>query len=120
MRGSNETTNWFRACRLAAGAVGVAAALACASPLPPDSGPTYQDEVSRWNGEKEAELVTSWGMPQKTHVLADGGRIIEYRATGESEDGDETFCTTRFTLDKGGKIVSSWYNGVGCAVPKSS
>jgi hypothetical protein len=91
-------------------------AVACASPPPPESGPTYQDEVSRWNGEKEAELVTSWGMPQKTFVLADGGRIIEYRSTGE----EESSCTTRFTLDKGGKIVSSWYNGVKCAVPKSS
>ncbi len=118
MRGSTETMHRFRAFGLAAAAAGVAAALACASPPPVDSGPTYQDEVSRWNGEKEAELVTSWGMPQKTHVLADGGRIIEYRSTGEGED--ESSCTTRFTLDKGGKIVTSWYNGVNCAVPKSS
>lgn len=116
MRGSNETTHRFRAWRLAAGAAGLAAALACASPPPVDSRPAYQDEVSRWTGEKEADLVTSWGMPQKTHVLADGGRIIEYRSTGE----DESSCTTRFTLDKGGKVVSSWYNGVSCAVPKSS
>ncbi len=115
MRGSNERMHRYRAWRLAVGAAGVAAALACASPPPTDSGPTYQDEVSRWNGEKEAKLVTSWGMPQRTHVLADGGRIIEYRATGEEEQ-----CTTRFTLDPKGKIVSAWYTGVGCAVPKSS
>lgn len=114
VRGTNETTHRFRTWRFAAGAAGVAAALACASPPPVDSGPTYQDEVSRWAGEKEANLVTSWGMPQKTHVLADGGRIIEYRSTGEEEK-----CTTRFTLDAKGKIVSTWYTGVGCAVPKS-
>ena len=114
MRESNQTARRFRGFRVAVGAVGIAAALACAS-TPPDSGPTYQDEVSRWQGEKEAELVTSWGMPQKTHVLADGGRIIEYRSEGEEEK-----CTTRFTLDSKGRIVSSWYSGVGCTVPKSS
>ena len=112
MRGSNATTHRFR---LAAGAAVAAAALACASAPPVDSGPTYQDEVSRWTGEKEAELVTSWGMPQRTHVLADGGRIIEYRTAGE----DEGSCTTRFTLDKSGMIVSTWYNGVDCTVPRS-
>ena len=115
MRGSNQTTHRTRAFGLAAGTAVALAALACASP-PPVEGPAYQDEVSRWTGEKEAGLVTSWGMPQRTHVLADGGRIVEYRSTGE----DETSCTTRFTLDKGGRIVSSWYNGVGCTVPKSS
>ena len=116
MRGSNQTTHRKRAFGLPAGIAVAAAALACASTSPVDSGPTYQDEVSRWTGEKEAELVTSWGMPQRTHVLADGGRIIEYKSTGQ----DETSCTTRFTLDKSGKIVSSWYNGVDCSVPKSS
>jgi hypothetical protein len=116
VRGSNQTTHRSRVFGLAAGAAAVAAALACASAPPVDSGPAYQDEVSRWTGDKEAELVTSWGMPQRTHVLADGGRIIEYRSTGE----DESACTTRFTLDKSGKVVSSWYNGVGCTVPRSS
>jgi hypothetical protein len=115
VRGSNETTHRFRPWKLAVGAAGIATALACASPPPPAPGPTYQDEVSRWYGEKEVDLVTSWGMPQKTHVLADGGRIIEYRSTGE----DESSCTTRFTLDRAGKIVRSWYTGVRCAVPKS-
>ena len=116
MRGSKETARRSRGFRIAAGAAWAAAALACSSPPPPDSGPTYQDEVSRWTGEKEADLVTSCGMPQKTHVLADGGRIIEYRSAGE----DKSSCTTRFTLDRSGKIVRSWYNGVSCSVPKNS
>ena len=115
MRGSRKTTRRSWGGRIAASAAGVAAALACAGSPPPE-GPTYQDEVSRWTGEREADLVTSWGMPQRTHVLADGGRIIEYRSTGE----DHSFCTTRFTLDQSGKIVRSWYNGVDCAVPKDS
>jgi len=114
--GSSKTTHRFRALRLAAGAVGVAAALACASTPPIETGPPYQDEVSQWTGKKEADLVVSWGMPAQTHVLADGGRIIEYRSKGK----DKSSCTTRFTLDKGGKIVGSWYTGVNCALPKNS
>jgi hypothetical protein len=117
MEGSNvsastETTRRARAWSVAATAA--VAALACASP-PSDPGPTYQELVSRWRGESEAELVTSWGMPEKTHVLADGGRIIEYRSEGE----DETSCTTRFTLDATGRIVRWWYTGVGCATPQN-
>jgi hypothetical protein len=54
-------------------------------------------------------------MPQSTHVLADGGRIIEYRTPGE----DEKPCTTRFTLDRSGTIVRWWYAGVGCSAPKA-
>jgi hypothetical protein len=110
---STETSRRARASRLAAAAAGVAAALACASP--PETGPTYQEQVSRWRGETEAELVASWGMPKKTHVLADGGRVIEYRSHGE----DETRCTTRFTLDPTGKIVRWWYTGVGCTAPQN-
>jgi hypothetical protein len=116
VRGFDDKTLRFRAWKLALGTLAGAAALACSTP-PVDSGPTYQDEVSRWTGEREADLVTSWGMPQKTHVLADGGRIIEYRSQGEKT---EDTCTTRFTLDRSGKVVRSWYNGISCTVPKSS
>jgi hypothetical protein len=115
VRGSSQTTNRFRALGLAAAAAGaVAAAFGCASPPPTDLGPPYQEQVARWTGENEADLVTSWGMPQKTHVLADGGRVIEYRYSE-----DQSSCTTRFTLDRNGKVVRSWYTGVRCAVPKS-
>jgi len=112
---SSKTARRVLAWRIAAGAAGIAAALACASPPPPEPETPYQDQVSRWNGEREADLVTSWGMPQKTHVLAGGGRIIEYR----NESEGETSCTTRFTLDASGKIVRSWYTGVSCSPPKS-
>ena len=113
MSESSQITRCVRAWRIAAVAAAVGAALACASP--PDTGPSYQEQVSRWKGESEAELVTTWGMPGKTHVLADGGRIIEYQSAGE----DETSCTTRFTLDQSGKIVRWWYTGLRCAAPQN-
>jgi hypothetical protein len=112
---SSKTVHRVLGWRLAAGAAGIAAVLGCASPPPPEQGPSYQEQMSRWQGETEADLVTTWGMPQKTHVLADGGRIIEYRQAGE----EETSCTTRFTLDPSGKIVRWWYSGVNCSAPKT-
>jgi hypothetical protein len=107
---SIETTHRVLAWRLAAGASAIAAVLACASP--PPSVP-YQEQLSRWEGESEANLVTTWGMPYMTHPLADGGRILEYR------NGDDRSCTTRFTLDSTGKIVRWWYAGRGCAGPQT-
>jgi hypothetical protein len=92
----------------------MAAALACTSP--PPSGPSYPEQLSRWEGESEAHLITTWGMPQQTHVLADGGRIVEYRTSGE----DERTCTTRFTLDPSGTIVRWWYVGASCSAPKTA
>ena len=98
--------------RIAAGAAGLAVGLACAGAPPTLS---YQEQLTRWQGESEADLVSTWGMPQSTHVLADGGRVLEYRGTGEDER-----CTTRFTLDPSGKIMRWWYAGTSCAAPGSS
>lgn len=111
MSESSKTTHRVVARRIAAVAAGIAATLACAS-TPPPSG--YPEQVSRWEGGSEADLISTWGMPQNTHVLADGGRIIEYRNSGE----DESPCTTRFTLDPSGTIVRWWYVGVSCSAPK--
>jgi len=91
-------------------AAGIAAILACASPPPM---PTYQEQLSRWQGEGEEDLVSAWGMPQQTHTLADGGRVLEYRS---SADGGSS-CTTRFTVDRTGVIMRWWYAGVKCSAP---
>lgn len=99
-----------------AGILAVAAlGLACASQPPPtDAGPSYHQQISRWNGDTEANLVTAWGVPAKTHVLANGGRIIEYK-----QDASVGPCTTRFTLDGTGRIVRWWYTGKDCRAPKN-
>ena len=111
MNEASRTTHRALAWRIAAGAAGIAASLACAS-LP--SMPSYQEQLSRWEGESEADLVNTWGMPQQTHALADGGRILEYRYSE-----DESSCTTRFTLDQSGKIVRWWFTGVSCSAPST-
>ena len=90
---------------------------ACASapPAPVEVTPSYHEQISRWSGETEANLVTAWGVPGRTHVLATGGRIIEYVQVGAGE----SLCTTRFTLDESGTIMRWWYTGNDCHAPRS-
>ena len=98
-------------------AAGAAAALfvvtAC-TPLPP--GPTYDEYVARWVDDTEVSLVSSWGIPGKTHSLETGGRIVEYTRNQEGE----VVCTTRFTIDEAGKIIKYWYRGTKCRAPKGT
>ena len=95
-------------------ALGLLLATACASPAP-DNSPSYHQLLSEWSGDTEYNLVTAWGVPAKTHVLADGGRVIEYSQMGEDR---EFLCKTRFTLDETGKIVRWWYHGNECHAPE--
>ncbi len=98
-------------------AVGAATALlvvtAC-TPLPP--GPSYDEYVARWVEDTEVSLVSSWGIPGKTHSLETAGRIVEYTRMQEGE----VVCTTRFTIDEAGKIIKYWYRGTKCRAPKGT
>ena len=94
-----------------AGAV-LAVLAACAAPL---QGPTYDEYVARWVDDTEARLVSSWGIPERTHSLQTGGRIVEFTTIQK----DEVVCTTRFTVDESGKITKYWYRGKKCNVPRS-
>jgi hypothetical protein len=97
-----------------AAAVVVAALLGAACTKPP-LGPSYEEYVARWVNSTEANLVSAWGIPGKSHSLETGGRIIEYT---KSESG-EVICTTRFTIDETGRIVKYWYRGSKCRAPES-
>ncbi len=88
-------------------------ATAC-TPLPP--GPSYDEYVARWVDDTEVSLVSSWGIPGKTHSLETGGRIVEYTRSQEGE----VVCTTRFTIDEAGKIIKYWYRGTKCRAPKGT
>ncbi len=45
---------------------------------PPPPGLTYDEYVGRWVEDTEVSLVLSWGIPEKTHSLMTGGRIVEF------------------------------------------
>ena len=101
--------------RISAGLVAAGGLLlaACATPAP---GPTYDEYVSRWVNDAEVNLVGAWGIPDKSHTLEGGGRILEYSA----EDASGVLCTTRFTLDPLGRVTKYWYRGTKCKPPQAS
>ncbi len=104
-----------RACfpRAAGAAAAVFVVTAC---TPPPPGPTYDEYVARWVEEMEVSLVSSWGIPRKTHSLETGGRIVEYTRRQEGK----VVCTTRFTIDEAGKIIKYWYRGSKCRAPRGA
>jgi hypothetical protein len=84
---------------------------ACTAPAPP---PSYDDYVAGWVDKSEVGLVSSWGIPEKTHDLETGGRIVEYARKFEGE----VVCTTRFTVNDFGMITKYWYRGRKCLAPR--
>jgi hypothetical protein len=88
-------------------AVGAVAIAACAQQ---PKGPAYDEVINSYIGNTEANLVSTWGIPDRSHKLATGGEVLEYTRRA---DGD-VVCTTRFTIDRTGRVVKTWYNGTGC------
>jgi len=85
---------------------------ACAS-NPPQP---YNQYLASWKGKSEQELVIAFGIPDNSHVMAGGSRVLEYQ---EKESG-RTVCTTRFTISSGGRVDGWWYKGTECAPPQAA
>jgi hypothetical protein len=59
----------------------IAPAIALALALGACQFPTtaaYQEQVSSWIGRPVDQLFITWGPPQRSQTLTDGGRVIEY------------------------------------------
>jgi len=103
--------------RVSAALCGLVAVLlaGCQSPPPsPERVAAYEQYVGRWIQDSEANLVASWGIPDSSHAMETGGRVIEYRAVMEKN----VVCITRFTIDSFGRVQKSWYRGSRCATPE--
>ena len=94
----------------------LALASCSASPPPAKEIETYDQAVSRWMEQPEASLVNAWGIPQKSHSMETGGRVIEYIRVKQGK----TICTTRFTIDGYGLVKKTWFRGSDCQVPSAS
>jgi hypothetical protein len=96
--------------RIVRGLTVVAAAALIAGCAQQPAGPSYAEVINSYIGNTEANLVSTWGIPDKTHRLSTGGQVLEYV---RHQDG-KTVCTTRFTIDRMGRVVETWYEGGGC------
>lgn len=85
----------------------------CAAEPQVDQVARYEQYVARWIEESEANLVAAWGIPDSSHAMETGGRIIEYTQRREGQLN----CTTRFTIDSFGRVQKSWYRGNRCLAP---
>lgn len=99
----------FRLLGCACAALTILAACAASAPAP-----SYDEFVASWMNKSEVGLVSSWGIPEKTHDLETGGRIVEYARKFEGE----VVCTTRFTVNEAGTITKYWYRGRKCLAPQ--
>ena len=104
-----QANAYYRLSGCAGAALAVLAA--CTPPAPP---PSYDAYVAGWVDKTEIGLVSSWGIPEKTHDLETGGRIVEYARKLEGE----VVCTTRFTVNETGTITKYWYSGRKCLAPR--
>ena len=57
-----------------------------------------------WVGISESQLLASWGEPDRTAALSDGGRVDTWLTDWNAEDGMHT-CRETFTVDSKGKVV---------------
>ena len=92
-------------------------AAGCETPPSPDRVAGYEQYVARWIEDSEANLVASWGIPDSSHAMETGGRIVEYTQAGAE---GKTVCTTRFTIDGNGLVRKTWFKGTDCAAPGSN
>lgn len=81
---------------------------------PPDKR-TYETVLNQWVNHPEEDLVSAWGVPERSQRLTDGGQALEYRrldATGK------LLCSTLFTSDVYGEIRTWSYRGTDCRAPQ--
>ena len=85
------------------------------TPAPPAA--VYQHSLDQWLNKNEADLVSAWGVPERSQRLTDGGQALEYQ---RRDAAGRLLCTTLFTSDIYG-VVRTWtYRGSDCRIPHLS
>jgi hypothetical protein len=103
----------MRHCRRA---VTIAAALAslaaCSSSSSVRYTPAaYEAVLQQWTGRSETDLINSWGVPDRSQLLSQGGQVLQYD-TRDSKD--HVTCNTLFTTNLTGTIERWTYTGTAC------
>ena len=66
--------------------------------------------MQSWVGKTSNELLTSWGAPDSTAPLDDGGRVLTWVGVEGDSSGVRT-CRRSFTVDRQGVVSGSSYSG---------
>jgi hypothetical protein len=71
-------------------------------------GQPYDDAVAGWVGRSDQQLIADWGDPTETAPVSKGGKLLVYKTRFFLNSANSwSYCTTRFQVDKKGKIVGS-------------
>jgi hypothetical protein len=96
---------------------------ACADSAPSGStvapgsfkNPAYEAALNHWVDHSEEDLVSAWGVPNRSQRLTDGGQAFEYH---RMDAQGHMLCSTLFTSDIYGKIRTWTYRGADCRAPQ--
>lgn len=90
------------------GILALCMALALAACADRTAGKPYTEAVAAWEGRTGAELIDSWGDPTEISDGNKGGKIYVYKTQFYTNNTNTVnYCTTRFQVDKKGKIVGT-------------
>jgi len=74
--------------------------------------------LSGWVGRDADDLVRSWGAPNSTYSLKDGGKIITYErltvqttGSGDFRDTESSHCKIDLTVNPDGKVTGGKWSG---------
>jgi hypothetical protein len=81
----------------------------------PPANEAYAQSLNHWVNRAEEDLVATWGVPDRSQRLTDGGQALEYRRFGPQ---GTLLCSTLFTSDIYGKIRTWAYRGTDCRAPR--
>jgi hypothetical protein len=77
-------------------------------------GAVYEHALNGWLNRSEADLVSAWGVPERSQRLTDGGQALQYVRVDEI---GRVMCSTLFTSDLYGMIRTWNYRGLDCHAP---
>jgi len=71
-------------------------------------GQSYADAVAAWEGRSGEDLIDSWGDPTEVADAAKGSKLLVYKTQFYTNSTNSlSYCTTRFQVDKKGKIIAT-------------
>jgi len=68
-------------------------------------GTTTSDDMKKWVDAPESRLLASWGAPDNTAALPDGGKVDTW-VTSWNIGNDLHTCRKTFTVDSEGRITN--------------
>ena len=74
---------------------------------------TY-NEMDKWMGHKESEIVLLWGTPSSTYDNQDGSKMLTWKKYNFNQDKT---CTKSFTVNDEGTITA--HSDMDCSMPIS-